>query len=112
MGVILSESIYFRYRGASARVVPLDKYTYAVSNVYSKTRNAGEATNVMWQIVSFADERDIILCLVVQRYGYADRYSPDNMGLVEFYEKFGFKVDSQGWPTTMRRHPSQELHVL
>lgn len=106
-----SRTITFVFQGASARLTPLDKFTYAVSNVWSKTRNRGHASVVMSDICAFADERLVTLKLVVQRYGYADATAMDNKTLKQFYEKFGFVEDSEGWPVTMVRHPSQELHA-
>lgn len=106
-----TKKLTFRYGGASARVIALDKFTYAVSNVWSKTRHQGHASVVMSDICEFADANDITLRLVVQRYGYTDASAMDNPTLMKFYAKFGFVEDSDGWPVTMVRHPSQELHV-
>ena len=104
------KKLTFRHGGASARVIALDKFTYAVSNVWSKTRHQGHASVVMDDICKFADEQGATLRLVVQRYGYTDAGSMDNPTLIKFYSKFGFVEDSDGWPVTMVRYPSQELH--
>lgn len=103
-------TLTFRHAGASARLVPLDKFNYAVSNVWSKTRHQGHASAVMHEIIQYADDHELTLRLVVQAYGRPDKTSLDNFGLVIFYQKFGFVRDGKGWPICMTRLPSQELH--
>lgn len=106
-------SIKFRHEGASAKLVQLDPYIWAVGNVYSRTRNQGHASAVMRQITDHADKHGLTLTLVVQQYGYSDPLAVDNKGLVKFYSKFGFVLEpARDWPLTMSRQPSQELHVL
>ena len=105
-----SGTVRFKHLSASARIVPLDKYTYALSNVWATTKGQGHASALMRKITDYADDHDITLRLVVQSYGRPVPGSLDNFGLVIFYGKFGFVKDSTGWPITMVRQPSQELH--
>lgn len=108
----------FKYESASAKLEELGpaKTTYSLRNLFSRSRGQGHAKGVMQQIVQYADDNNITILLVIQRYGYKDKKALDNSQLKAFYEKFGFVTDPYSkYLTHMVRHPryrSRENHGL
>ncbi len=104
----MPETIHFKYESATARLYMWDEQTATRSTLFSAKRRQGHATALMRAIVEYADKNFLLLTLEVGAFHYGDGLSPDNAGLVKFYEKFGFKLVGH---ITMERLPnSQNLH--
>lgn len=100
--------IKFVEGGASANVMPIDRYLHGVQDLYSYERGKGHARRVMERIIAYAEEHRITLFLIAQEYGHERGLS--NVQLVEFYKKFGFEKDLRSnWPARMVRYPSREI---
>lgn len=101
----------FMNKGATATINMVGPRLGILAGLYSRNRRQGEATELLQQMVAWADERDVVLILTAQGYGRGRIM--DNHDLVRFYEKFGFRLDrSPDWPLLpfrMRREPSREL---
>lgn len=80
--------------GASAVLTEIAKGCYSLSSVYSKRLGQGDGRRLMEEITDYADERGAEISLVVKRYGYPRGEGLNNRQLVEFYQKFGFQLDS------------------
>lgn len=105
------KAIKFAEGGASANVMPLDRYLHGVQDLYSYERGKGHARRVMEKIVAYADEHRITLFLVAQEYGR--ERGLDNVQLEQFYSKFGFEKDIRSArPVRMVRYPSREKQPL
>lgn len=97
----------FMYKGASLRLTPMSEDVYALSSLISLDRGKGHATAVMERVAEYADDKNITLRLVVQRFG-KPRDGLDNRQLQAFYECFGFVVEGdQRPPFHMVRVPSR-----
>lgn len=90
------KSISFSYGGASARLVPLTTEQFSLQSLYSKTLSQGDAHAVMELIIRHADENGLELILFARRFGYstAETRAMNNAQLAEFYQKFGFELDT------------------
>lgn len=95
--------ISFRFKSSSATVIVLPDGTGRLTNVYSEDRGHGHATALMQEIAKFADKEGVELRLVPKRYGYADKKSPSNPQLIEFYKKHGFELVTELPEPTMVR---------
>lgn len=84
----MATTVKFKNEFASALLVVWDNSSATISNLYSRKRRYGFGTEVIKQIVEFADNNNLRLILKAEEYG---RYAkPDNSKLTKFYEKFGF----------------------
>lgn len=85
----------FKHKSASASLVIQLDGSARLSNLYAKDRGHGHASELMTEIVTFADSANLELSLVARRYGYSDSKSPSNAELAHFYEKYGFRQESR-----------------
>lgn len=93
--------IKLSHKSASVRLFP-DYDSYRVSDLYSKQRGLGHASELMKKVVEYADEHSIDLYLIAQAYGRNPELS--NAQLISFYKRFGFKVvPNRKKPTMMER---------
>jgi len=66
----------------------------------------------MEKVSRYADENDLVLRLIIMRYGYSDEKAMNNVQLEEFYSKFGFERHDNTLPIFMIRYPtSQKIHA-
>lgn len=101
--------VHFRHESATAKLT-LYGSVASLSSLYSRKLGQGHATELMRQVIRFADVNKLELVLEVGRFGYSHKGALDNEQLFEFYEKFGFvRADSR---SKIMRRPSQELHAL
>lgn len=106
----MSNLVRFTHKGASARLTVWGRYDATLSNVFSKNRGKGEATQLLEKIMNYADRHELSLIVLVQAFHYADKMSPDNAGLAAWYHKFGFEYCADDQPLRrMIRHP-REIH--
>lgn len=64
----------------------------------------------MLKAVNYADENNLTLMLVAQRYGVTTGLNDEQ--LVEFYKQFGFRVRGEGFPVIMERPVKGVLETL
>lgn len=111
----------FSYKSARAdvRLIALgttQRPVYRIVNLHSKEQRQGHATQLMWEIVEWADRKDALLTLVARPYRHPSigllRNRDDLIdlrSLIKFYEKFGFVEDtnSSRQQPYMRRVPRE-----
>lgn len=102
----LPDLVKFSHESVTGRIVAHDDGTASVTGIYSKERRKGHANGLMQKIIEYSDEHNVPLYLTVQRYGYKDDIALDNVQLMQFYKKFGFRVVPTGQKILrMRRAP-------
>lgn len=94
----------FKYESATATVFVGTDRTAALARLLARSPRQGHGTQLMRQIVDWADREGIMLWLEVQRFHYPGKRGMSNDELVAFYMGFGFRVvASEGRLTTMER---------
>ena len=108
-----SKAVKFKNEFASAEIFLMEDEKARLRSVYSTKRNQGYASEVLQQVVDYADEKELSLYLVVQRFG-KPKDGLTNEQLEKFYYKFGFrKIKHKGNFTMMcRKKGSQKSQAL
>lgn len=94
----------FRYKSAQATLKVESGSLAQITNLYANVPRQGHATEVLNQIIAFADEFAVELWLSAQRYG-KPHHGMDNAALVRFYGSFGFTRRDNLLPVQMFRYP-------
>lgn len=98
---------WLRHESATVKLVHWNKDVVSLTNLYSKERRKGHATELMKIVCQLADNEGFLLQLVPGRYGHP--IGPDNAVLIKFYESFGFKlpaIKDPAFPKIMTRRPN------
>lgn len=104
--------VKFQHESASAQFQYVDKDVVFLNNLWSEERGQGHASELMNKIVTYADQNQLTIIIIAQRYGNPNRSALNNRQLEEFYVKFGFDYDGvQSRPSSMKRYPSQKKHA-
>lgn len=96
----------FRSGMASVRLHEMGDGTGLVTNLYSRRRRHGDASNALSLLLAVADEKELVLILYPMPYGPNPDRNKD--ALIEFYRKFGFRLVIPGWLATMKRTPRKK----
>lgn len=106
----MQERIPMSYKSASVELLRFDTYTI-VQRLYSGEPKQGHATELMQQVIEFADRERIKLVLEARQFG--NPYGLSTEQLKTFYGRFGFtQLPKTGDFVLMERNPSQELQGL
>lgn len=107
-----SHIIKFKNEFASAEVYLMENGKARIRSVYSTKRKKGYASSILQEVVDYADEKELNLYLVVQRYGRPTN-ALSNDELEQFYAKFGFeRLKHKGHFVMMCRTWSQKSQAL
>jgi hypothetical protein len=105
---------HFSFMTARARLAIWNDEKASLSGLISGSPGRGHATGLMREVSKFADDKELTVYLVAQRFHYADDRGLDNIQLMRFYEKFDFTYQfdvANPKAFTMYRRP-QNLHVV
>lgn len=102
--------LHFRFEGASAKLVKQNRTLAVLSTLYSTKLGQGHATQVVQNIVDYADDHELRLILIASPFGYSSSFPvPDVYRLTAFYQKFGFEFDNGSRPPhLMTRLPREK----
>lgn len=102
--ILNTEFTEYKSKSATAQVLDFGNGTASLSGIQSTERGKGHATDVLNDVLRWADERGIAMKLVAHAIG--DDGLPQ-AELVKFYEKFGFVLDGDEVTdfAVMRRKP-------
>lgn len=103
-----AQTIKFSHGGASLKLERIKSDTYTIRNFWSRHRREGHGGTVLKQAIAFADDNELVLMLVAQRYG---KGGMNDFQLQDFYHKHGFRKLTMRGPARMIRYPSQDLHT-
>jgi GNAT superfamily N-acetyltransferase len=103
----MSNIVKFSNEFASAELILMQDGKARLRAVHSRRRQRGHGSELMREVIRYAEDHDLELYLVVQRFGRPAK-AMDNTQLETFYSKFGFeKIEHQGKFIMMRRRRSQ-----
>jgi len=89
-------SIKFENDFASVDLIIWRGSKATVANLYSRKRKQGYATDVMLQLIEFADDNQIRLGTNVESYGPGA--SPERTKMLQtFYKELGFRNTGNNW---------------